>query len=93
MKFKKIVGSLIFLFLIIIILLFILFGENGLKLWFDLKSENNLLIKDLSKLELEQKKLSDNLDNLKEKSFYTEQIARENLQMANPKDHIFLIIK
>ena len=93
MKFKKIVGSLIFLFLIIIILLFILFGENGLKLWFDLKSENNLLIKDLSKLELEQKKLSDNIDNLKEKSFYTEQIARENLQMANPKDHIFLIIK
>ncbi len=93
MKFKKIIGSLIFLFLIIIILLFILFGENGLKLWFDLKSENNLLIKDLSKLELEQKKLSDNIDNLKEKSFYTEQIARENLQMANPKDHIFLIIK
>ena len=93
MKFKKIVGSLIFLFLIIIILLFILFGENGLKLWFDLKSENNLLVKDLSKLELEQKKLSDNIDNLKEKSFYTEQIARENLQMANPKDHIFLIIK
>ena len=93
MKFKKIIGYLIFLFLIIIILLFILFGENGLKLWFDLKSENNLLIKDLSKLELEQKKLSDNIDNLKEKSFYTEQIARENLQMANPKDHIFLIIK
>ena len=93
MKFKKIIGSLIFLFLIIIILLFILFGDNGLKLWFDLKSENNLLIKDLSKLELEQKKLSDNIDNLKEKSFYTEQIARENLQMANPKDHIFLIIK
>ena len=93
MKFKKIIGSLIFLFLIIIILLFILFGENGLKLWFDLKSENNLLIKDLSKLELEQKKLSDNIDNLKQKSFYTEQIARENLQMANPKDHIFLIIK
>ena len=61
MKFKKIIGSLIFLFLIIIILLFILFGENGLKLWFDLKSENNLLIKDLSKLELEQKKLSDNI--------------------------------
>ena len=93
MKFKKIIGSLIFLFLIIIILLFILFGENGLKLWFDLKSKNNLLLKDLSKLELEQKKLSDNIDNLKEKSFYTEQIARENLQMANPKDHIFLIIK
>ena len=93
MKFKKIIGSLIFLFLIIIILLFILFGENGLKLWFDLKSQNNLLLKDLSKLELEQKKLSDNIDNLKEKSFYTEQIARENLQMANPKDHIFLIIK
>jgi len=93
MKFKKIIGSLIFLFLIIIILLFILFGENSLKLWFDLKSENNLLLKDLSKLELEQKKLSDNIDNLKEKSFYTEQIARENLQMANPKDHIFLIIK
>ena len=93
MKFKKIIGSLIFLFLIIIILLFILFGENSLKLWFDLKTQNNLLIKDLSKLELEQKKLSDNIDNLKEKSFYTEQIARENLQMANPKDHIFLIIK
>ena len=93
MKFKKIINSLIFLFLIIIILLFILFGENSLKLWFDLKSENNLLLKDLSKLELEQKKLSDNIDNLKEKSFYTEQIARENLQMANPKDHIFLIIK
>jgi cell division protein FtsB len=93
MKFKKIIGCLIFLFLIIIILLFILFGENSLKLWFDLKSQNNLLLKDLSKLELEQKKLSDNIDNLKEKSFYTEQIARENLQMANPKDHIFLIIK
>lgn len=93
MKFKKIIGSLIFLFLIIIILLFILFGENGLKLWFDLKTQNNLLLKDLSKLELEQKKISDNIDNLKEKSFYTEQIARENLQMANPKDHIFLIIK
>jgi len=93
MKFKKIIGSLIFLFLIIIILLFILFGENSLKLWFDLKSQNNLLLKDLSKLDLEQKKLSDYIDNIKEKSFYIEQIARENLQMANPKDHIFLIIK
>ena len=86
---KKIVGKLISISIITSLLLLILIGKNGLWVWADLKSQIRALQNELKELELQKGKLSEEINNL-QNDFYIEQIAREQLQMAYPDDHIYL---
>ena len=90
---KKSIGKLIILTLILILCKIIIKGENGFCYLAQLKDENNNLLEDILKLENEKIKKIDEIKNLEDKPFYSEKIARENLQMANLDDHIFLIVK
>jgi cell division protein FtsB len=90
---KKTIGKLIILILIIIISKIIIKGENGFYYLAQLKNENEDLIKDIHRLENEKAQKLVEINDLETTPFYSEKIARENLQMANSDDHIFLIIK
>lgn len=90
---KKTIGKLIILILIIIISKIIIKGENGFYYLAQLKNENENLIKDIHRLENEKDQKLAEINDLETIPFYSEKIARENLQMADSNDHIFLIVK
>lgn len=90
---KKTIGKLIILILIIIISKIIIKGENGFYYLAQLKSENENLINEIQLIEIEKAQKLAEIDDLEKIPFYSEKIARENLQMADSNDHIFLIVK
>ena len=90
---KKTIGKLIILILIIIISKIIIKGENGFCYLAQLKKENEELIKDIQRFQNEKAQKLAEINDLETIPFYSEKIARENLQMAESNDHIFLIVK
>jgi cell division protein FtsB len=90
---KKTVGKLFVITLIIITSKIIINGENGFYYLAQLKKENEDLIKDIKRLEINKAQKLAEINNLETIQFYSEKIARENLQMAHSNDHIFLIVK
>ena len=65
------------------------FGSQGLPAWFALKRETSILEQEIMHLHDEVTALKDEVDLYQNFALPKEKIAREQLQMARPDDHIF----
>lgn len=74
-----------------VILLFYLFGSQGIAQLFSLKEENSLLLVELAALENDVDNLESEIAQWKQYPFYKEKIAREQLHMAYANDTIFYL--
>lgn len=66
-----------------------LFGAHGIQTLMGLKKENNALLVDIESLKQEVVALESDIAIWQSDDFYTEKIAREQLQMAKKGDTIY----
>ncbi len=91
-KEKNILKS-IFLVLLVIAILFLLFNDQGIIKYFKLKSELNELDEKIEKSKSELKRLTLEIDSLKNSDKKIEEIAREKYHMKRPNEEEFIIEK
>lgn len=70
---------------------FYFFGERGVPLLRELHHENKAYIREIIVLEEEIQKIQQQIDEWNTYPFYKEQVAREELQLINPGDTIYLV--
>ncbi len=71
----------------------LVFDENGLIRYYELKEKKSALIKEIASLNNETSRLQEEVELLKKDPFYIEKKAREELNMSKPDEYIFLFEK
>lgn len=66
-------------------------GTRGLPLLRALRAENKLCVQDIMLLESEINQLQSDIDEWHAYPFYKEKVAREELQLINPGDTVYLV--
>lgn len=80
---------LFFIAEILLLLFFYLFGKQGLSVILTLKQENRQLVQEIQDIETDIGQLQKTISTWKTSSFYLEKMAREQLHMARPDDHVY----
>ena len=88
---KRKIFRMFFLLEIIIFSLVYFFGSHGIHAIWQVQKDNKLLECQIKVTELEVQDLAKQIEDWKSDSFYKEQLAREQLQMAKRDEKIFLI--
>jgi cell division protein FtsB len=89
-KKKKLVVYTVFMLLCIYLLFNILFDNNGVIKYFELKKNEQKLIVEIASLKKEINMIEKETQLLNDNPFYIEKHARENLNLAGPDEYIFL---
>jgi cell division protein FtsB len=76
---------------VITVLFFYLFGVQGLPALYRLKQENISIEQEIGVLQLEVANLAKTIQEWHDYPYYTEKIAREQLQMARQGDIVYYI--
>ncbi len=86
--------SILFYTILILVNLYLLwslvFDDNGLFKYHQLKEKKIELINEIALLEKENKELKKEIKLIKEDPFYTEKLAREELNLSRPDEIIFI---
>ncbi len=86
--------SILFYTILILINLYLLwsliFDNNGLFKYLQLKEKKIELINEIALLEKENKELKKEIKLIREDPFYTEKLAREELNLSRPDEIIFI---
>ncbi|HHN65271.1 MAG TPA: septum formation initiator family protein [Nitrospirae bacterium] len=89
--------NLVFYTILVIVSVYLLwslvFDENGLIRYYELKEKKSALIKEIASLNNETSRLQEEVELLKKDPFYIEKKAREELNMSKPDEYIFLFEK
>jgi cell division protein FtsB len=72
---------------------FYLFGAHGLPIIFQFKKESQQIETEIEKLQKVMNALEKKLNDWHDYSYYKEQIARQQLQMARPDEQIYYLSK
>lgn len=89
-KKKKLVVYTVFMLLCIYFLFNIIFDNNGIIKYFELKKSEQRLIFEIASLKKEINIVEEEIQLLRDNPFYIEKHARENLNLAGPDEYIFL---
>jgi cell division protein FtsB len=87
---KKIVGIIFFL-VILIILAFLFFNENGIIKYLRLKSEITRLKENIKNADEEIKILESEIDSLRNSNTKIEKLARERFHMMNKNEEVLKV--
>ena len=68
----------------------LIFDDNGLLRYYELKEKKAVLINEIASLNEETTKLNNEIELLKKDPFYIEKKAREELNLSRPDEYIFL---
>ncbi|NOZ25802.1 MAG: septum formation initiator family protein [Nitrospirae bacterium] len=68
----------------------LLFDENGVVRFFELKAKRTEVIAEIADLQKENVKLSEEITLLTENPFYIEKHAREEMNLSRPDEYIFI---
>ena len=90
LKKKKLVVYTVFMLMCIYLLFNILFDNNGVIKYFELKKNEQKLIFEIASLQKENDMIEKEIQLLRDNPFYFEKHARENLNLAGPNEFIFL---
>ncbi|NOY39980.1 MAG: septum formation initiator family protein [Nitrospirae bacterium] len=71
----------------------LLFDENGVVRFFELKARRTEVVSEVSELQKENVKLNEEITLLKENPFYMEKHAREDMNLSRPDEYIFIFDK
>ncbi len=89
--------NLVFYTILVIVSVYLLwslvFDDNGLIRYYELKEKKSALIKEIASLNNETSRLQEEVELLKKDPFYIEKKAREELNMSKPDEYIFLFEK
>jgi len=83
----------IFTFLLLLVVylgITLVFEENGLLKYFELKEKKMELLSEIKVLQDENLKLKEEIELIKKDPFYIEKRAREELNLSRPDEYIFL---
>lgn len=86
---KHIVGHVIFYALISFFAIHYLFGSRGVYYLYTLKKNNRALVQDIAQQKREIATISAELSAWQRYDFFKEQLAREQLQLANTDDIVY----
>ncbi len=71
----------------------LLFDENGVVRFFELKAKRTAVIVEVAELQKENVKLNKEITLLKKNPFYIEKHAREDMNLSRPDEYIFIFDK
>jgi len=80
------------LFILLLAIYTILFGENNIFKYFDKVKARNELLSQVESLESENEKLQRTIDYLQNDSFYIEKKARENLGLIKEHEEVYVLV-
>ncbi len=92
-KKQSLVLVTILLFIVSCLLWVLLFDENGVVRFFELKKRRAEVIETVSELQKENIKLREEIGLLEENPFYIEKHAREDMNLSRPDEYIFIFDK
>ena len=93
MKFKFFVRTVILVLFVGGFLKFIVFGDIGIKKYFQVKKEIEFEKNKIEKLETKIKKLTSKIENWQKSDFKIEKMAREKLQMGFDNEKVYIFQK
>ncbi|GMT46960.1 MAG: hypothetical protein IEMM0007_0526 [bacterium] len=71
----------------------LLFDEDGIVRFFELKTRRTEVIMEVAELQKENVKLNEEISLLKKNPFYIEKHAREDMNLSRPDEYIFIFDK
>jgi cell division protein FtsB len=71
----------------------LLFDEDGVVRFFELKARRTDVIVEVAELQKENVKLNEEINLLKKNPFYIEKHAREDMNLSRPDEYIFIFDK
>jgi len=80
------------LFILLLAIYTILFGENNIFKYFDKVKARNELLSQVESLESENEKLQRTIDYLQNDPFYIEKKARENLGLIKEHEEVYVLV-
>lgn len=88
---KKMIPWLLLLGEIVLVIGFYFFGRHGYRQLCLMRAENDALLQQMQHTKQEIQALEHHIADWQKYPFYTEQVAREQLQMMQPGDEIYYL--
>jgi cell division protein FtsB len=86
-------STFIYIFLCILAILYLIFGQNGFLKFYNLVNTRNNYINKSEELNKEIKRLQNEIKYLKEDKKYLEMVIRKELNMKKPDEDLYILDK
>lgn len=84
-------STLIYVFLVILTILYLIFGQNGFLKFYSLVNTRNHYVNKWQALDQEIKRLQSDIKYLKEDKNYLEMVIRKELNMKKPDEDLYIL--
>jgi cell division protein FtsB len=84
-------ATLVYVFLVILAILYLFFGQNGFLKFYSLVNTRNNYVNKWRTLDQEIKRLQNDIKYLKEDKNYLEMVIRKELNMKKPDEDLYIL--